>query len=168
MMASNSASEIALPREARSKLQKSQFAERLRAIMEHQGLTIAETARRVRQQLPNGEGFDDTNLIHYRQGRSLPRPGHLEALGRALGVSASDLLGTEMSAKLSGAKQRGTVARLRHSPQPENIEAKHAAPMIQAMEEYGENVLLRIEQFVPWPVAMRILQLLKDPHGATP
>jgi transcriptional regulator with XRE-family HTH domain len=154
-------------REPRGKHQKAKFAERLRAIMQDQGLTIAETARRVRQQLSHGEGFDDTNLIHYRQGRSVPRPAHLEALSRALGVSASDLLGAETGSGIAERAQRKNAGRLTLTPQPANAEVGRSAPVIQAMEDYGEKVLLRFEQFVPWPVALRILQLLKDPHSAT-
>jgi transcriptional regulator with XRE-family HTH domain len=155
-----------LQRTTSAKPLKAKFAERLRATMQHQGLTIAETARRVRQHLPNGEGFDDTNLIHYRQGRSVPRPAHLEALSRALGVSASDLLGTEAGARAVDTRQRTPATSVPLRPHHEVAEAGRPSPVIQVMEDYGENVLLRFEQLVPWPVALRILQLLKDPQSA--
>jgi transcriptional regulator with XRE-family HTH domain len=166
-MAHTATHQAKLHRESSGKHQKAKFAERLRATMQNQGLTIAETARRVRQHLPSGEGFDDTNLIHYRQARSVPRPVHLEALSRALGVSASDLLGTETVARLVDTRQRTATSRVPLAPrQPGIAEAGRPSPVIQVMEDYGENVLLRFEQLVPWPVALRILQLLKDPQAA--
>ena len=59
--------------------------------MNQRGLSIAETARQMRQHLPAGEGFTATNLTHYRQGRSVPRPKYLEALSRVLEVDPSAL-----------------------------------------------------------------------------
>ena len=90
------------------------------------------------------------------------------AAGRQVeGLSASDLLGTETGLRIAGGAPRQHGGRLTLNPQPGNIEAGRAAPVIQVMEDYGEKVLLRFEQLVPWPVALRILQLLKDPDSAT-
>ncbi len=148
------------------KVDKAQFAERLKTLMQERGLTIAETARRVRKHLAEGEGFDDTNLIHYRQGRSIPRPGHLEALSRALGIRASELVG--------GEARRQLVPVERESPPTARTEtaelkifrsaASGAGPRspIQAIEDHGEKVLIRFEQLVPWSVALQILHALKD------
>jgi len=153
-----------------SKAEKVQFAERLRALMEQRGLTIAETARRVRKLLPEGEGFDDTNLIHYRQGRSVPRPGHLEALSRALGVRSADLIVTH-ARRMPSDQERDPRSPLRSEAAELNVLREAATDAksrsaIQAIEDHGEKVLLRFEQLVPWSVALQILHALKDARDA--
>jgi len=162
-----SMSQYVTPRKAAfSKAEKAHFAERLKAVMDERGLTIAETARRLRQQLPEGEGFDDTNLIHYRQGRSIPRPAHLDALSRALGVRVSDLVGAEERRPVTA--ERAALAPAARTESTQLSVSRLMSEMtglrspIQAIEDHGDNVLIRFEQLVPWSVALEILHALKD------
>lgn len=147
-----------------SKADKLLFSERLKTLMQERGLTIAETARRVRRHLGEGEGFDDTNLIHYRQARSVPRPAHLDALSKALGVRPADLLGDAMPPP-GEAREPRSIARSVASGlriiQTSGGNGEAQSP-IQAIEDHGEKVLLRFEQLVPWSVALQILHALKD------
>ena len=96
--------------------------------MNQRGLSIAETARQMRQHLA-GEGFTATNLTHYRQGRSVPRPKYLEALSRVLEVDPSALTpeGTNTGGQSRGAQNlvwrlagQGPQSRCSHSRQPED------------------------------------------------
>src|SRR5260370_31509912 len=74
------------------------LAQRLHALMDKEGLSVNELARRVQNEL-SGEKFNPVNLSHYRAGRSLPRPRYLTALSKAFGVSADDLVPPEHALK---------------------------------------------------------------------
>jgi transcriptional regulator with XRE-family HTH domain len=146
------------------------FAKRLTAIMKQRGLSIAETARQMRQHLPAGEGFTAANLTHYRQGRSVPRPKYLEALSRVLEVDPSALI--REGASTGGQPRAGAVARSGSS----QAKARKADARIQdghtaesttppadavVIADYGDEVHIRIDQRLPWSVGLRILQALK-------
>jgi transcriptional regulator with XRE-family HTH domain len=152
-----------------------QFAERLTEAMRQGGLTIAETARRVRQHLGDGKGFSDANLVHYRQGRSVPRLRYLEALSLALGVSQSDLIAvdlpqSEYADSEERLRSRRSLARAPEPPPAANDSAPQAkAPEIHVavtIEDHGDEAHVRIDQRVPWPVALRILKAVKDTEAA--
>ena len=153
------------------------FAKRLIAIMNQRGLSIAETARQMRQHLPAGEGFTATNLTHYRQGRSVPRPKYLEALSRVLEVDPSALTpeGTNTGGQSrasaesrSGglqAKARKADARIQDSQKTESTTSPADAVVIA---DYGDEVHIRIDQRLPWSVGLRILQALKAHRSGEP
>jgi transcriptional regulator with XRE-family HTH domain len=97
---------------------KREFAERLSALMSARGLTVDQTAEEMRKHLGPTESFASSNLSHYRNGRSMPRAGHLEALGRALGVATSELVPTppDESASGTGRKHVADAVRLARDP----------------------------------------------------
>jgi transcriptional regulator with XRE-family HTH domain len=159
--------------------ERAQFAERLTEAMRQGGLTIAETARRVRQHLGDDKGFSDANLVHYRQGRSVPRLRYLEALSLALGISQSDLISVDPASQPGSANhtEEGSV-RSRRSRVQEHALARPAAndssppaqPLVThvavAIEDHGDEAHVRIDQRVPWPVALQILRVVKGTETA--
>src|SRR5215212_10923621 len=110
------------------------FQDRLRALMDERGLSIAETARRASEHLPDGEELSRAALRHYLRGRSLPRMRSLDALALGLGVEKSELIGHFGDAD----HVRGTVR----------------------VEDFGGEAHLWVKQRVPWPLALEILRLL--------
>jgi transcriptional regulator with XRE-family HTH domain len=124
------------------------FARQLKAAMDDRGWTANETARRVREALGEGAKFTPANISHYRQGRSLPRPRYLEALSRALGVTKGELL-----TEASPAQQ--------HTPlSSAPIELPNGSPSFH-IEDRGGNASLQINQQLPWPMALKLLEVLK-------
>jgi transcriptional regulator with XRE-family HTH domain len=121
--------------------------------MDERGWTANETARRVREALGEGAKFTPANISHYRQGRSLPRPRYLEALSRALGVNKGELV-AEASAACAGDSQQHTP------PSSAPIELPDASPSFH-IEDRGGNAWLQINQQLPWPTALKILEVLK-------
>jgi transcriptional regulator with XRE-family HTH domain len=71
---------------------KAAFAQRLRSAIDERGLTVAETARRMRTHLPKGESITVVGILHYLSGRSMPRVHYLDALSLALRVPKSELI----------------------------------------------------------------------------
>jgi transcriptional regulator with XRE-family HTH domain len=71
---------------------KAAFGQRLRSAIDERGLTVAETARRMRTHLPKGESISIVGVLHYLNGRSLPRLRYLDALSLTLGVDKSELI----------------------------------------------------------------------------
>jgi transcriptional regulator with XRE-family HTH domain len=149
--------------------------------METRGLTVTEVADRMRQHLPRGESFATSNLSHYRQGRSVPRNGHLRALSLALGVDPTDLTSADKGApieidasaqaagaadgvgspmvdrhKADGAGSNAAVSRRPRSP---------TSASVIGIEDLGAEVRLTIDQRVPWEIGLKVLQILKG--GAT-
>src|SRR5215212_9516698 len=110
------------------------FQDRLRALMDERQLSIAETARRASEHLPEGEGLSRAALRHYLRGRSLPRMRYLDALALGFGVERSELIGSLADAD----HVRGTVR----------------------VEDFEEEAQLWVEQRVAWPLALEILRLL--------
>jgi transcriptional regulator with XRE-family HTH domain len=139
-------------RQHQSKPQPTVFARRLKAAMDERGWTANETARRVREALGEGAKFTPANISHYRQGRSLPRPRYLEALSRAFGVNKDELL-TEASPARDGNRQQ-------HTPSSAPIELPDGSPSFH-IEDRGGNAWLQINQQLPWPTAIKILEVLK-------
>jgi transcriptional regulator with XRE-family HTH domain len=152
-----------------SKVAKAAFAGRLRSIMDEQGLTVGETARRFVQQLPEGEAVSRASLLHYLSGRSMPRLRYLDALCAALGVSTCQLVPDLDSPQ----RDQEVISEIIAETTSREEEAQgHPASRDRlghrdaglSMEDFGSEVHLRIEQRVPWTVALEILRLLKvDP-----
>ena len=147
---------------------KAAFASRLRELMDERGLSSSETARRMRDHLPEGASVSRASLSHYRSGRAMPRLRHLEALSLALGVETSELL--VPPAPESGARERAPVPALQH-PETRDVPAAEAGARrppeamtpLGIIEDFGDEVHLRIDQRVPWDVALKILRALKAP-----
>jgi transcriptional regulator with XRE-family HTH domain len=116
--------------------------------MEERGWSLSETARRVRENLGEDSKFTATNISQYRQGRSFPRPRYLDALSRALGV--------DKNALLSG--QPGKIVALLSEAK---IEPPGALPQFHIEDRGGGKAWLQINQQLPWPKAIQILQVLK-------
>ena len=157
---------------------KAAFASRLRSIMEERGLTAAETARRMSEHLPEGESISRASLSHYRTGRSMPLMRYLDALSLALGVDKSELLAasgedefaaTNAAAKLPENAERPRQQAWMEAPGNENAAADRRSETTKPLgiiEDFGDEVHLRIDQRVPWDVALKILEMLKIPRNA--
>jgi transcriptional regulator with XRE-family HTH domain len=87
---------------------KAVFADRLKAAIARKGWTLGQTAHQASRFLDNDAKFGRASVWQYLQGRVLPRPQHLEALSRALGVGHDELI---PPALLSQAKKRSRRAR---------------------------------------------------------
>jgi transcriptional regulator with XRE-family HTH domain len=146
--------------------------------MEARGLTAAETARRMSEHLPEGESISRASLSHYRTGRSMPLMRYLDALSLALGVDKSDLLAPAGKDEIPG---RNQSLELTESAEPPRKQAWMGAPgnenaaagrspevtkPLGIIEDFGDEVHLRIDQRVPWDVALKILEMLKIPRNA--
>ena len=103
--------------------------------------------------LGEGAKFTPANISHYRQGRSLPRPRYLEALSRALGVNKGEPL-TEASPARAGDSQQHTPTSSAPIQLPDGSPSFH-------IEDRGGNAWLQINQQLPWPTAIKILEVLK-------
>jgi transcriptional regulator with XRE-family HTH domain len=136
------------------------FAQRLRLAMEERGWSGAETARKVRDQLGDSATFTSANLAHYRNGRSRPRPQYLAALSVVLGKPEEFFLG---GFKINGATHKSAT----HNGVANGHSLTSAPDALPALhiEDRGRNAWLQINQQVPWPVAVRILEALKADHA---
>jgi transcriptional regulator with XRE-family HTH domain len=138
-------------RTSRAHAEPTVFAQRLKSAMEERGWGLSETARRVRENLGEGSKFTAANISHYRQGRSFPRPRYLDALSSALGMDKNALVSPDESA---------AVLSKGPSPAAAIIEPSGASPHFH-IEDRGGNAWLQINQQLPWPKAIQILQVLK-------
>jgi transcriptional regulator with XRE-family HTH domain len=146
--------------------------------MEDRGLSVMETARRVRQYLPEGESISQASISHYRTGRALPRLRHLDALSLALGVSKSELISsldaTEKAASAPCAARPAAMADPgpgAKAAEPENgpMPGK-AGPGTEGCLQFidlGDRMRLRIDQVLPWSTGLQILQILRGSGAAT-
>lgn len=123
-----------LPKEA----VKAEFARKLQHAFTAKGWTQSELARQAEAKLPKGHTFGRYNVSTYVRGKSLPGPVHLKALCDALGVKPDELLPTR------GVGQVGSEM-----------------PPLDVRDMADGNVWLRINQAVPWPIALKIMELLK-------
>jgi transcriptional regulator with XRE-family HTH domain len=146
--------------------------------MEARGLTAAETARRMSEHLPEGESISRASLSHYRTGRSMPLMRYLDALSLALGVDKNELLAI---ADEDEATPKSPTGELPDNPERPRQQAWVGAPgnenaaagrglestkPLGIIEDFGDEVHLRIDQRVPWGVALKILEMLKIPRNA--
>ncbi len=182
----NMAISPATEQDAHSALRKRLLAERLRALMAARGLTVTETARLLREQLPDKK-FNPVNLSHYRAGRSIPRPRILSALSAILGVSPEELAPTAAAPTLSpGSSDKEAAPKLTvvaegmgpsMRAEPRSNVADHDESVFPA-EERGDAGLgsipsfnledldggeawLQINQRLSWPTVIKILQVQK-------
>jgi hypothetical protein len=115
------------------------FGERLAAAIEAKGWTLARAAREISRHLPPGEVFNPVNLSHYIHGRSFPRPKYRAAIIRALDLD-----------------EFAEVAERR----PFRTPVKHDSPEIVVQDMGNGTARVQIDQVLPWPEALRLLELL--------
>lgn len=114
--------------------------------MDERGLGVAEVAKMVERELP-GESFNAVNLSHYRAGRSLPRPKYLNALSRALGVPSRELIPVNDALDMSDAVAEDVP--------------RSDAPAFRVDDLSDGLAWLQINQRLPWPLVLKILEALK-------
>lgn len=114
-----------------------EFARRLQQALVARGWSQSDLARRVRDHMPEGDGrVGRDNISRYIRGVSLPRPTHLAALCRALGMRPEELLPAE------GRPTGGVIG-------------------MEVRETADGNVWLRVNQATDWDTALEVQRLLK-------
>jgi hypothetical protein len=124
------------------------FGARLAAALAIKGWTLARAAQEISRHLPPGEVFNPVNLSHYVHGRSFPRPKYRRALMRALDLG-------DVSEETVRQRQPAIAA-----PSEESSEA----PNIKVQDMGNGRARVQIDQVVPWPDALRLLQVLTYTH----
>lgn len=129
-----------LPASAPVDAVKVEFARRLQHAMNRKGWDQAELARRAGASAGRDSklklGRD--SVSKYTRGLNLPGPAALSAIAKALGVKPEDLLPT-----------RGVAS------------AGDANPPLDIRVIEGGMVWLKVNQSVPYDIAMQIMKLLK-------
>lgn len=120
---------------------RAEFGRRLYQRMVAAGINQSELARRAAAQIPGGT-FGRDNVSNYVRGRVMPGPLHLRALSRALGCEDSDLLPAA-------------------APRVEQD-----APPLELKDAGGGKAWLRVNQAVPWPVAVEVARILHSAEAA--
>ena len=126
-----------LPMNAPKDAVKVEFARRLQSAMLAKGWRQSDLAREAGRHMKE-KTFGRDSVSLYIRGMSLPGPLHLEALCKALGARPEDLLPT-----------RGMPS------------AGEAIPALDVREMSDGKVWLRVNQAVPWPMAIKVLEILK-------
>lgn len=118
---------------------KAEFARRLQHRLDELSMSQADLTRACQRHLPTGKfGRDSASL--YTRGRALPNRPHLQALAKALKCDETDLLPT-----------MNEMEPLNHDRMP------------FAMESTEDGLAyLRVNQAVPWDVALRVAQILHE------
>ena len=124
---------------APKELMRAEFGRRLQAELIRKGWNQSELARNAGLHMPD-KHFGRDLVSGYVRGKILPGPIHMDALCKALGKKPEDLLPAGANAA------------------PENAPIK-----TQSIDE--NRVLLQVNQVVDWPVALKILELLKGTGG---
>jgi hypothetical protein len=129
------------------------FGSQLLAAMRRKGWTQVQTAQEVSRRL--GESFNPVNLSDYVHGRSHPGPRYRKALIEALDLT-------------DGPAEPIPVDHRPHS-EDGHLSLRKAGlsrDSIRLEDRRDGSVLLEIKQHVPWPLALKVLELLKSdpPH----
>jgi transcriptional regulator with XRE-family HTH domain len=123
--------------------------------MHERGWTYAETAKRVREELGEGAKFTKASISHYTRGRSVPRLRNLEALSAVL---EKELMREDSLTIPNGRSGQAAVV----GPEREGAPQLNTTPPALHIEDRGSEAWLQINQQLPWPVALKILGLLKE------
>jgi transcriptional regulator with XRE-family HTH domain len=118
------------------------FAKRLQDALNDKGWTQSELARRMAPLLKESRIGRD-NISKYVRGKVLPLPAALEAMAKVLGVESKDLL-----------PMRATQGA-----------ADELSPL-DVRDIGAGRVWLQVNQAVDWPVALKIMTLLRGGDGA--
>jgi hypothetical protein len=132
-----------------SRAEKDAFAARLVAAMERNGWSQAETARQVAKRLPPGCRFHRVHVNHYVRGRATPRGERMKAITAALGLTTG-------AASAGSSVDPSTRSSLK-------IVIDNARRTGISASDMGDGLaLLHISETVPWPIALRVLAMLKS------
>lgn len=115
---------------------KNEFARRLQHKIAEKGWSQSETARQAAMHMPKGQDFGRDNISGYVRGLSLPGPVMLSALSKALGCDPIDLV-----------------------PSAPSVDTRH--PPLEVKDSGDGRAWIRINQAVDWPVALKIMELIK-------
>lgn len=119
---------------------KADFARRLNRLMVQKGWSQSEFARQTAKHTPTGHSPVTRDLINkYIGGKVLPLPANLEIICKTLGVERADLL------PLGATKEAGS----------------DVIPPIDVRDAGNNMAWVRVNQAVEWPVALKIMNLLK-------
>lgn len=127
-----------MPKPSPRDLLKREFSNRLSKILADRSWSQADLARAAEKHLPKGEEFRRDNVNVYVRGLALPRPKQLNAIAKALGMTAEDLL--------PGGAREG--ASLPYSMRPVDGDAGHA--------------WLQVDMKVPMRKALAVLAMLDE------
>lgn len=125
---------VAAPRDAVAL----EFARRLQAAMAEKGWNQSDLAREATKFMPGGKTIQRDTVSVYINTKALPSRERLEAMAKALGVDSSELMPSKLR------------------PVPNRV-----APPVEVKDMGDGNVWLRINQAVPWPLALKILNMVK-------
>jgi transcriptional regulator with XRE-family HTH domain len=134
-------SEVALLPKERARLE---FSRNLYNAMAAKGWNQAELARRVQQHLGKDSKISRDSISIYINGKVIPRAAVLEALAHVLGVKTTDLL----------------------PPQAAPSSVMMQAPPLDVQDAGNDEAFLRVNQRVPWGVAIEVMKLLKGAKSA--
>ena len=115
---------------------KREIAKRLQAAILEKGWNQSELARQAALHMPDN-AFGRDNVSAYVRGLSIPGPLHLEAMAKALGVKPSDIVPSKAM------------------PSVDNDN-----PTMDVRDAGEGHAWLRINKSVPWPVAVKIMDLM--------
>jgi transcriptional regulator with XRE-family HTH domain len=120
---------------------RSEFARRLQRALVIKGWTQAALSRKA-QEVAEAEGtgirVGPDSISHYMNGRYMPSPTHVNIIAKALDIDVLELL-----------------------PAKGVPEAGESLPPIGVQDLNNGHAWLRVNQAVPWPVAVKILSLLR-------
>lgn len=117
---------------------RTEFARRLQRQIVLKGWTQSELATKAQAKAPEGMRIGPDSISHYVNGRYMPSPSHLKVLAETLGVDVLELL------------------PVRGIP-----EAGETLPPIGVQDLNNGSAWLRINQAVAWPIAVKVLGLLR-------
>lgn len=126
---------------------KAEFARRLNRLMNKKGWNQSVLAREAAKLSPPGISMTRDKVSNYIRGKNIPNPAHLTVLCAALGCEPEDLVPSR------GVPEAG-----------ENIRPSEL-PVLEVTMATENTAWLRINQVVPWSVAMQVMQLLKVSGG---
>lgn len=115
--------------------QKAELARRLNNLLKEKRWSQSDLAREAAR-FTNNKTFGRFNVSEYSRAKALPGPVYLAAMAQALGVEETELL----------------PVRVR----------KSKAPPMDVRNLGNGRAYLKIEQEVPWDVAMKILALVNE------
>lgn len=129
----------AIPAEAPKDAHLLAFAQRLQQAMLRKGLRQTDLAREATKHMPDGAEIRRDAVSKYIGAKFFPDPVKLTAMAKALGVQSTDLI-----------------------PPTNAIPAGGEKASLTSIRDMGDGtVWLRINEQVPWPLALKILDLLK-------
>lgn len=125
-------SDLSAPRSIRLQ----EFGKRVRHFMNAKNMNQSQLAREAAEHMDDGS-FSRDSVSKYVRGLNVPRPKHLKALSKALGVTTDELLP-------GGA-----------------MPYEGPTPPLDVREAGDGYAWLHVNQKVPWDIALQVLTLVK-------